>query len=493
MRVFLILLLSLAPLCQSAFAQFNVSAVDFTVRDRGATTFSTSGDRGALAVGYARVQPVAGASTPSGFAVYGFRQGGVLVGETGVPAAPLIRNGRIYVDTFGSVYTGIAIANTNGQTANVQFYFTDNLGVTSRAGSVDIAPNQQIARFLTEAPFNSGTFYGSFTFSSNVPIGVTALRGLVNQRSEFLISTLPVVDLSIRNTDMQTTLSHFVDGDGWKTELVMINPTDSVQTGTIIFFSQGTGTGVANPMNVTFDQSRGGGGISFVYRVNARSAISAITTGLGERAISGSVRITADPNQTPPVAIGIFSLTQKGVTFTEAAVPALQSTGFRMYVETTGIGGDPGTIQTGVAVSNVGVGATSMAFELYELDGTYTGLATTRQVSGSGQVAVFVHELFPTVRWPFKGILRVRSNGPTFAAVGLRGRYNERRDFLITTTPPAVETAALSSSEIVFPQLADSGGYTTQFVLFSGIPGQNTSGFLSLVGQNGLPLFLTIR
>ena len=37
---------------------------------------------------------------------------------------------------------------------------------------------------------------GTFTFTASQPISVVALRGLTNERSEFLITTLPVADLS---------------------------------------------------------------------------------------------------------------------------------------------------------------------------------------------------------------------------------------------------------------------------------------------------------
>jgi len=54
--------------------------------------------------------------------------------------------------------------------------------------------------------------------------------------------------------------------------------------------------------------------------------------------------------------------------------------------------------------------------------------------------------------------------------VGLRGRNNERDDFLITTTPPVDETAAASNALLVFPHLAVVGGYSAQFIVFSGWP-----------------------
>jgi hypothetical protein len=66
------------------------------------------------------------------------------------------------------------------------------------------------------------------------------------------------------------------------------------------------------------------------------------------------------------------------------------------------------------------------------------------------------------------------------AVAGLRGRYNEREDFLITTTPPSNENATTSTVPMFFSHIVDGGGYTTQFLLFSGIANQSADGNLVL-------------
>ena len=53
------------------------------------------------------------------------------------------------------------------------------------------------------------------------------------------------------------------------------------------------------------------------------------------------------------------------------------------------------------------------------------------------------------------------------------------------TRPPA-------ASDLFFPHFVDSGGWTTQFILFSGSPGQPASGVIRLTGQDGQPLELTV-
>ena len=85
------------------------------------------------------------------------------------------------------------------------------------------------------------------------------------------------------------------------------------------------------------------------------------------------------------------------------------------------------------------------------------------------------------------------SSGNSIVVVSLRTRYNERGDFLITTTPATNEASASSSADLMFPHIVDRGGYTTQFILFSGLAGQSTAGTLRFFGQDGQPLTLTVR
>jgi len=83
------------------------------------------------------------------------------------------------------------------QDAAISFYFTDAAGTTSGRNRSLLSANHQNGRI-----FESGTLYGralmqgTFSFSSSVPVGVIAVRGFTNERSEFLITTLPVAAIS---------------------------------------------------------------------------------------------------------------------------------------------------------------------------------------------------------------------------------------------------------------------------------------------------------
>src|SRR5262249_11785861 len=131
-------------------------------------------------------------------------------------------------------------------------------------------------------------------------------------------------------------------------------------------------------------------------------------------------------------------------------------------------------------------------FELTTTDGVNTGLTAIATVPASGHISKFVTELFPTLTLPFTGVLRTTSFS-SITVVSLQSAYNERADFLMTTTPVSNEASPSSNSTLVFPQIVDGGGWTTQFILFSGIAGQIATGTIQFFGQNGQALNLTVR
>ena len=169
-------------------------------------------------------------------------------------------------------------------------------------------------------------------------------------------------------------------------------------------------------------------------------------------------------------------------------------TAFRLYAETSGNFAAVGSIQTGVAVVNLSATAATVRVELNRLDGSSTGLTGTLSIPANGQAAMFLNQIpgFSSLQAPFQGVLRVSSSAP-ISVVGLRGRYNERNDFLVTTTPPVNEATPPSTALLFFPHVVDGGGYTTQFILFSSQPGQSSSGTMRLFSQSGEALDLILR
>src|SRR5207244_13416063 len=92
-ELFSILLLTLMASTGSTQSR-STAAIPFTIADRGCVSFQSSGQATTPVVGYATIEPTADSTPPTGLAILGFRQQGVPVSETGVPASSLIRSGR---------------------------------------------------------------------------------------------------------------------------------------------------------------------------------------------------------------------------------------------------------------------------------------------------------------------------------------------------------------------------------------------------------------
>ncbi len=419
--------------------------------------------------------------------------------EAGVPASPAILGGRIYAEVNGPVNTGLAVANPNTSNVTLTFFFTDANGNNFGQGSTVIPAGGQIAKFLTEAPFNSGpVVQGTLTFTASQPVAAVALRGFTNERSEFLITTLPVSPLTAEAWQI-VLFPHFADGLGWTSQVALVNPTDTVMGGTLQFFGQGSATTQGQAVSLTVN---GQTSSIFSYSIPPRSSASFQTSGGSSALQAGSVRVTPDNVSTTPAGILIYSYVNGGITVTQAGVPATPaSPEFRMYAETSGNSGQIGSIQTGVAITNPSSTATTVNLELMTLAGASTGLTGSLQIPAQGQTAMFLNQIpgFASLPASFQGVLQISTanstpfSSATVSVVGLRGRYNERGDFLITTTAPVSATGTPSNASLFIPQLVDGGGYSTQLILFSGSPGFASSGTLQMFTQSGAILNLRLQ
>lgn len=464
----------------------------YSIADKGGLSLITSSDSLPLPlVAYTKIQADVGSSTPSGVGIFGFRQNGVLVGETGVPAAPLVQSGRIFVVVSDpTLNTGIAIANPNDQDVTIDFVFTDtSLDDPDFAQvSLTLEANKQFSGFLSQAPFSlaNGTV-GTVTFTSPLPIGVVALRGIQTPRGDFLTSALPVVSVTETSTE-RVYLPHFAAGGGWNTQIVLINPTDNPLTGIVGFIRTGTETVPATQISISV------GGFFptplYNYGIPAKGVNVFQTTEFTAQVSVGSVQVNPTAGEVAPVAFAIFSLLNgDSVTVSEASVPAaVTGNAFRMYAEASGVPFESGSIQSGFAIRNIGFENATVNLELTDLNGTLIDTSSLI-VPSSGQVARFVDQIFPA---PFQGVLRVSST-ETLAVTGLRARTNEREEFLITTTTPANEAATSTTAEFLFPHLVDGGGWSTQTILFSGIAGQTAIGTMRFFGTDGLPFNTTLQ
>ena len=263
-----------------------------------------------------------------------------------------------------------------------------------------------------------------------------------------------------------------------------MNTIDASISGTIAFFD-GSGTSITVPIGTVTASSAD-------YVIPGRRTLKFVLPNSSATTQVGSVRITPTSGDRTPEPLGIFSYSSSGIRVSEATVAGLRGNQFRTYVENSGTLGTIGSIESGLAIANADGTAAAVTLEAFRLDGTSTGLTASLTIPVGGKVAKFSHELFPSLPSTFKGIVKFTSSSIVSVAA-LRGRYNERGDFLITTIPLTTELSSGSSSEIVFPHIVDSGGYTTQFVLFNTVTDQTSAGTLLFRTVGGQRLDLTLQ
>jgi hypothetical protein len=459
------------------------NTVTFSISDRGGQVSRLFGGS-TLTTGYGRVLPSSGNSTPTGVAVFGYRQSGILLTETAVPASATLQSGSLYVEQDGRIFTGLAMANPGATTVVVAYTFRDSSANVIKTGSVLIPAGTQLARFLNESPFDGPQlFLGTFTFTSSAPIAVVPLRGQINERGEFLLTTLPLIDLQQPASTATAYVPHFAEGAGWRTQLALVNPTSSTIRGTLQF-TDPNGSPVALTLTSTACLPSCGIYSSFNYTLGPNNVLKIVTSGNLSTVRSGRIAIIPDSGNTTPVVTTVFSYKPSTVTVTESGLSA--STGLqnmRLYTE---FSQGAGAVQTGIAIAAGSSGAV-VNLTLTNLAGVSTGLTGQLTLPAHGQVSRFLNQIpgMESISAPFQGVLRISSSSP-ITAIGLRGRTNERGDFLISTMPVTNEDAAATSLEMLFPHFAVGNGYTTDLIFFSGSSGQTSSGSTRFYDGNGV-------
>jgi hypothetical protein len=456
------------------------TALDLQMNPGGAANSSTAASKGTTQTGYAKIADNAG-PIPYGTAVFSFKQNSVVVTEASVPASPPTTSARLFIDYRTSVAavpgrsdagridinTGIAVVNYGSATANVTYTLRDVNGVPLAVGHGTLAPGNHIACFIDQlkeaaAPdfnlppnFQNATQFGTLDVAADQPMSVLALRGTNNQRREFLITATPIADLKQPPANGPLYFPHFADGGGYTTSLILLSASDSIESGTLQILNDDGGPLVVNSAD-------GIPGSSFRYSIRPGGAFRFQTDGVQAGVKTGWVGLTPDPLTSTPIGSGVFGYNPAGILVTESAIPAAGSTTHaRVYVDLSG------GHNTGLAIANTTTTSGDIKIRAFQSDGV-TGVGSSDgnlQLAGNGHKAKFADEFIAGLPLGFTGVLDISSTTP-FTALTLRSLVNERRDFLLTAFPIA-DANRDAPSPLVFPQIADGGGYTTEFILLN--------------------------
>lgn len=405
--------------------------------------------------GYARMQVEPGRVSNS-IAVISRSVGQTVVSETSLAASVPIRAGRLYVNLDGSVNTGLAFVNNESVAAVISFYFTDAKGVDFGHGSFTLEGKHSISPFVNQAPFNLRTsMQGTLTFNSSLPVTVTGIRGLTNERGELLMTTQPVSSLDTPTARTSIIFPLFSDGGGWSTQVVLVNPTDTPITGAVQFFGPASPGAPVSTLTTTVN---GVTGSLFDYIIPPRGTVRFVTANASSDIHIGYILATPKDDDVVPQGFSILSLSNQGITVSETSVRAASpETAFQMYVEKSA------TLHSRLAVANPSASPAWATFELAPLDGSSLSRITSIVIPAGGHIAPLIEDLFPTVRDGFQGLLRILST-QSIGVTALRIRNNKGGDVIVTGIPVASEASSSTSSTLVFPLVVRGGEFSTEFV-----------------------------
>ena len=454
--------------------------LSFDIPDRGSASFPTSDEAEPPRVGYGLIRPERGSSTPSGLARFGLRdRQGVLITEAAVPASATLHRGRIFAEVGGAVRTAVAFANPNGRPAEIDFYVTDSGGNRVAEGSFTLQAYQHMAGFLNEEPFDVENVVGTFTFSvSGARVAVMAFWELTNAPGECLVAALPVLPLFAPPSPFSgastapVVLPHIADGDGWSTDVILVNPTREAIAGRLEFLGPD-----ATPLAVTLADGRRG--TIFEYAITPHSAQRFRASNPFGGLVSGSARATPASGAAPQ-GLQLLTFASDGKTVAAAGVAAAgASTAFRIPVEEAGMPGEPGSVRTALAIANTTDEEVRVSLEITRPDGSLSPPLGSLTLVPYGQASHMLHAILDVPQEFSSGLLRVSATGPV-AVAALRLRVNERGELKASSLWPSDELARATTRDRYFAHLADTEGWTTELVLFSGTMGESSSGALCL-------------
>ena len=398
-----------------------------------------------------------------GIAVFRSRDAAGIKSEAAVPAATAETSFLLFAERTARTSTGIALVNPGTTAATVTFTLSNG-----QESVLTMAAGEQRARFIHEVfpSLETTTFTGTASIRSSTPVAVTALRGTLNELSEFVIATVPL-SVGPAPANEITVFPQIADGAGYSTELILLNPGASSITGTLEF-----------SFAVATDR---GNGPRFAYDIPSMGVWRLRTTNAPAQVAVGFATVIPDSGMARPVSSAIFSLTTGGVLRFQAGVPAQPA-----LTRAVLFGSRNGTERSVMAVVNRGSQTASIGLTAYDETGNPVG-STTIGLQPNAHRAAFLDELM-SLPANFRGIVTLNSSSGVHL-VTLRSRITTSNSFIMTTMP-VVDLNAPPTGTLYLPQLADGGNFTTEVLLLNVTP---STFRLQFFGTDGLPMPLVIR
>jgi hypothetical protein len=445
----------------------------------GAVISQLSQGQGPLSVSYGVITG-SGSTPPVSLANFGLTANGVLISEVGIPASNTLTRARLFVDYSSTTNSGIAVVNPGISPIAISLVLRGQDGIIVSTATLTLGPGAHTAKFVDQLGLSLPVpFLGTLTLSSNSPFAAVNLLSATSGRGDTLYSALPLVDLDNVSTGNSLIFPQILDGDGSPTQILLMNPSDSLpSSGQMAFYADD-----GSPVALDFGPDIGVQS-SMNFQMPQMGMLKYSTTGQGPLQV-GYVVIT-QASGALPVGSSIFSMKGSSGPASQAGVlNAVPGTMAELFVD---VACSPLARNTGIALANSNSTPANLRLTLMGTDGSSrTGKLT---IVANGHVAKFITELFSGLPGEFQGVLTIASDVPV-APLTLRLTTNQRGETIASTLPGAAAGVNLAYPLIV-PQIVDGGGYQTQFILLnpSLTPEQIRIDFLN---DNGIPVGLPLN
>jgi hypothetical protein len=425
----------------------------------GSRRVETTGIDSSTRVGYSTLESALGIS------IVRFTAGADIRSEAAIPAATIGHTFRVYAERSPVSSTGLALLNTSATTAA-----TITAQLSNGSGTIlQLPPRSQRSLFVHELFTGlSMDFSGVLQLTSNVPIGLVALRGTLNQRNEFIITTVPLSAGS--TTGDIRAFPQIADGSGYATELILLNPTTTTISGALEFsFAAATDRGTAT---------------RFSYEIPAGAAWKLRTAGLRPEVQVGFATLIPAAGQEVPVATAILKQSFGTNLNFEAGVPAAQA-----FTRGVMFGVNDPAHRSVLALVNRGATAATIRLTAYRTNGSIPVPARTISLASNQHLAGFLDEVIPDLPGDFEGKVILESTAPIFM-ITMRTLVNQSGAFLMTAMPLIDLDQSPLSAVSYFPQLVDGGNFSTEYLLINSDP---ATAHLQFFGLDGQPLAVPLR
>jgi len=407
-----------------------------------------------LVTGYGAIDAGMGAAVLRSFS------GQDLVSEAAIPASVAANEWIMYAEQSAGVSTGVAIANPNNIDAFVDLRLSDG-----RQRSLRVPAMGQHAAFVGEIFSDSqGSFLGTLKMRSSTPVAVLALRGTTNAGGQFIFTSIPL-NSSIPDIGGTRVFPSVVDGGGYNSEMILVNPGVTVSTGSIQF-----------SLDVATDR---GSGRTFDFSIPADGVWRIRTMGTsGGNVMSGYASLVTSGGSSVPEAVAILRLSANGDLISETTVPA-QSQITRSFM--FGSFGPHG--RTGLAIVNPLSQDVQVTLTPFDNAGGIVVSPRTLTLNANAQISAFLEELISGLPSGFEGSVVLDAASPVYA-VSIRGTMNSHGGFLMSTLA-MVDLDQMPSGVHYFPHFANGDSYQTEFLIMSA---GTSPAKLSLFSTDGNPV-----